>query len=134
MGISIGLTRLFYVLQEQGLLNEDLPTAPCDVLVLPMTEDLSPAVAFATACREAGVRAQLYTEPKKFKAKMNYADHIGVPFVAFLGEDEVQNGVVSLKDMASGEQEQVPLSAAPAWLKEKAALRGRGKAIKEVQA
>ena len=59
VGISIGLTRLFYVLQEQGMLNEELPTAPADVLVLPMTEDLSPAVAFATACRGAGVRAQL---------------------------------------------------------------------------
>jgi histidyl-tRNA synthetase len=131
VGISIGLTRLFYVLQEQGMLNPDLPTAPADVLILPMTEDLSPAVAFATSCREGGVRAQLYTEPKKFKAKMNYADKLGVPFVAFLGEDEVQNGVVSLKDMTSGEQEKVALSEATAWLKEKVAERNQGAPIKE---
>jgi len=131
VGISIGLTRLFYVLQEQGMLNGELPTAPCDVLVLPMTEDLSPAIAFATACRGAGVRAQLYTEPKKFKAKMNYADHIGVPYVAFLGEDEVQNGVVSLKDMTSGDQEKVALAAAPGWLKEKVAARNAGTPIRE---
>ena len=62
VGVAIGLTRLFYVLQEQRMLNEALPTAPCDVLVLPMTEDLSPAIAFATTCRSGGVRAQLYTE------------------------------------------------------------------------
>ena len=131
VGISIGLTRLFYVLQEQNLLNEALPTSPADVLVLPMTEDLSPAIAFATACRGAGVKAQLYTEPKKFKAKMNYADRIGVPYVAFLGEDEVANGVVSLKDMVSGEQEKVALEAAPEWLREKVATRNEGTPIKE---
>ncbi len=131
VGISIGLTRLFYVLQEQGMLNEDLPTAPCDVLILPMTEDLSPAIAFATACRGAGVKAQLYTEPKKFKAKMNYADRIGVPFVAFLGEDEVANAVVSLKDMVSGEQEKVSLAGAPGWLKEKVERKNVGAPIRE---
>ena len=131
VGISIGLTRLFYVLQEQKLLNDALPTAPADVLVLPMTADLSPAVAFATSCREGGVRAQLYTEPKKFKAKMNYADKIGVPFVAFLGEDEVQNGVVSLKDMTSGAQEKVALNAAPGWLRERLAALLTGTPIKE---
>ena len=130
VGISIGLTRFFYVLQEQGLLNDALPTAPADVLVLPMTEDLSAAVAFTTACRSAGVKAQLYTEPKKFKAKMNYADKLGVPYAAFLGEDEVKNGVVSLKDMTSGEQEQVSLSAAPRWLMDKVSVLNQGAPIK----
>lgn len=131
VGISIGLTRLFYVLQEQGMLNEALPTAPADVLVLPMTDDLSPAIAFATACRDAGVRAQLYTEPKKFKAKMNYADKLGVPFVAFLGEDEVQDGAASLKDMVSGEQEKVALSEAPGWLRKRVEERSAGAPIRE---
>ena len=79
MGISIGVTRLFYVLGEQGLLNDALNTAPADVLLLPMTEDLSFAVALATRLRERGLRAQLYTENKKFKAKMNYADKTKIP-------------------------------------------------------
>ena len=104
VGISIGLTRLFYVLEEQGYLNDALITAPADVLVLPMTQDLSPAIAFATRLRGAGVRAQLYTEPKKFKQKMSYADKLGVPFAALLGEDEIAQGKVSLKNMATGEQ------------------------------
>ncbi len=104
VGISIGLTRLFFILNEQGLLNGEQNTAPADVLLLPMVEDLSPAVELATRFRNAGVRVQLYGEQKKFKAKMNYADKIGVPFVVFLGEDEIREGVVACKDMKSGEQ------------------------------
>ncbi len=99
VGISIGLTRLFYVLQEQGLLNPHLLTAPCDVLVLPMTEDLSPAIALCTHLRQAGVRVQLYTEAKKFKQKLAYADKLGIPFAVFLGEDEISAGTVTVKNM-----------------------------------
>lgn len=104
VGISIGLTRLFYVLGEQGMLNPELPTAPADVLILPMTEDLSAAIAFATELRASGVRAQLHCEEKKFKQKISYADKLGIPYVIFLGEDEIQSGVVACKDMATGEQ------------------------------
>ncbi len=104
VGISIGLTRLFFVLEDQGYLNDDLLTAPADVLVLPMTEDLSPAIAAATALRQAGLRAQLYTENKKFKQKMSYADKLGIPFVLLLGEDEINQGKVSLKNMTDGAQ------------------------------
>lgn len=108
VGISIGLTRLFYVLGEQGLLNPELPTAPADVLVLPMTGDLAPAIRLATALRAAGLRTQLYAEPKKFKAKMSYADKLGIPYVIFLGEDELAGNVVACKDMATGEQTVLP--------------------------
>ena len=105
VGISIGVTRLFYVLQEQGLLSDDLMKAPCDVLVIPMTEDQHAAIAAATALRNAGLRAQLYAEKRKFKAKMSYADKIGVPFIVLLGEDEIAKGMVSLKNMKTGEQQ-----------------------------
>ena len=104
VGISIGLTRLFYVLGEQGMLNPELPTAPADVLILPMTEDLSPAIALATQLRQAGIRTQLHCEQKKFKAKISYADKLSIPYVIFLGEDEINAGVVACKDMKSGEQ------------------------------
>ena len=107
MGISIGLTRLFYVLGEQGMLNDKVPMAPADALILPMTEDLSAAVELATTLRSRGLRAQLYTEAKKFKAKMNYADKLGVPFVLFLGEDEISAGIVTCKNMKTGEQEKL---------------------------
>ena len=111
VGISIGLTRLFYVLGEQGMLNPDLPTAPADVLILPMTEDLSPAIALATRLRENGVRAQLHCEEKKFKQKISYADKLGIPYVIFLGEDEIREGVVACKDMATGEQTKLDAKA-----------------------
>ena len=104
VGISIGLTRLFFVLEDQKYLNDDLLTSPADVLVLPMTADLSPAIALATTLREAGIRTQLYTENKKFKQKIGYADKLGIPYVIFLGDDEVKEGKAAVKDMASGEQ------------------------------
>ena len=103
VGISIGLTRLFYVLDEQGLLNPELPTAPCDALVLPMG-DVAPAIALAEQLRGNGLRVQLYGEQKKFKQKMAYADKLGVKFAVLLGEDEIAAGKCSVKNMVSGEQ------------------------------
>jgi len=104
VGISIGLTRLFYVLDEQGLINEQNPAAPADALVLPMTEDVGQAVALAQTLRDAGLKVQFYGEQKKFKQKMSYADKLGVPFVVLLGEDEIAEGVCSVKNMQTGEQ------------------------------
>ena len=104
VGISIGLTRLFYVLDEQGLLNPELPTAPCDALVLPMTASPAPAVALAETLRNTGIRVQLYGEQKKFKQKMAYADKLGVKFAVLLGEDEIAAGKCSVKNMLTGEQ------------------------------
>ncbi len=131
VGISIGLTRLFYVLGEQGMLNDDLPTAPADVLVLPMTEDLAPAIALSTALRGAGVRTQLYTETKKFKAKMNYADRQGIPYVIFLGDDEIAKGLVACKDMASGQQTTLPFDETLARIRAGLAEKNTGAVILE---
>ncbi|MCI8476883.1 MAG: histidine--tRNA ligase [Oscillospiraceae bacterium] len=104
VGISIGLTRLFFVLEDQNYLNEDLITAPADVLILPMTEDLSPSISFATTLREAGIRTQLHGEQKKFKQKLSYASKLSIPYAVFLGEDEVKSGQVTVKDLDTGEQ------------------------------
>ncbi len=131
VGISIGLTRLFYVLGEQGLLNPDLPTAPADVLILPMTAELSPAVTLATRLRAAGVRTQLYTEQKKFKAKMSYADKLGVPYVVFLGDDEIAGNVVACKDMTSGVQTTLPFAETLALIQTGLAKRNEGAVILE---
>ncbi len=131
VGISIGLTRLFYVLGEQNMLNDQLPTAPADVLVLPMTDDLSPAVALATALRDAGVRTQLYTEAKKFKAKMAYADKLAIPYVVFLGEDEIAAGTVTCKDMTSGEQTTLPFADTLDRIREGLRQREMGTVIRE---
>ena len=131
VGISIGVTRLFYVLQEQGMLNEALNSAPADALILPMTGDLGPAAALATQLRQAGVRTQLYTEQKKFKQKMTYADRIGVPYVLFLGDDEIAQGTVSVKDMATGEQVALLAAEAAEYLQKGLAGQGNISPIKE---
>ena len=117
VGISIGLTRLFYVLDEQGLLNPELPSAPADALVLPMTADAAPAIALAEAVRSQGLKVQLYCEQKKFKQKMAYADKLGVPFAILLGEDEIAEGKCSVKDMRSGQQLKLTAEEAAAHIK-----------------
>ncbi len=127
VGISIGLTRLFYVLDEQGLLNPALPTAPADVLVLPMTADAGSAIALAETLRSSGLKVQLYGEQKKFKQKMAYANKLGVPFAVLLGEDEITEGLCSVKNMVSGEQ--VKLSPAEAASYIQTALREADGAI-----
>ena len=131
VGISIGLTRLFYVLNEQGLLSDEIVTAPCDALVIPMTEDAGFAISAATALRAGGVRTQLYGEKKKFKSKMSYADKLKVPFVVLVGEDEINEGVLSVKNMQTGEQ--VKLSPADAAEHIAAVIKERnsGAVIKE---
>ena len=117
VGISIGLTRLFYVLDEQGLLNPELPSAPADVLVLPMTENVGAAIALAEELRQGGLRVQLYGEQKKFKQKMAYANKLGVPFAVLLGEDEIAEGMCSVKNMITGEQVKLAPGDAAAFVR-----------------
>ena len=110
IGISIGLTRLFYQLKENGLIpagNGCL--ARC--LVIPMgPEQLSPALTAASAIRGAGINADVYCQSKGMKQKMKYAAKIGVPYAAIIGEDEAAQGTVMLKDMATGEQRAVAVA------------------------
>ena len=117
VGISIGLTRLFYVLDEQGLLNPELPSAPADALVLPMTSDAAPAIALAEELRSGGIKVQLYCEQKKFKQKMAYANKLEVPFAVLLGEDEIAEGMCSVKNMRTGEQVKLTPVDAAAYIK-----------------
>ena len=117
VGISIGLTRLFYVLDEQGLINPALSCAPADVLVLPMTADPAPAIAMAEVVRSEGLRVQFYGEQKKFKQKMAYANKLGVPFVLLLGEDEISEGKCSVKNMLTGEQVKLEPQEAARYVK-----------------
>ena len=123
VGISIGLTRLFYVLNEQKLLSDTLLTAPCDVLVIPMTEDLAPAVEVSTALRTSGLRTQLYAEKRKFKARMSYADRLGAPFIVLLGEDELASGLLTVKDMLTSEQRSLSQADAARWIADTVAPR-----------
>ncbi len=131
VGISIGLTRLFYVLSEQGLLSDEPVTAPCDALVIPMGNNLGYSIACATKLRECGVRTQLHCEQKKFKAKLAYADKLGVPFAVIIGGDEEAAGVVALKNLLSGEQQLCTPEDAAEIINKETARRNAGAIIKE---
>jgi len=131
VGISIGLTRLFYVLNEQGLLNDEIVSSPCDALVLPMSDDMGFAIAAATTLRKAGIRTQIYGEKKKFKQKMSYADKLKVPYAVLIGEDEEAAGLVSVKDMVSGEQLKLSPADAAAHIAAGIAAKNSGSVIKE---
>ena len=129
VGVSIGVSRLFFILQDQGLLREEAVVPPCDALVIPMGDVLDWAVQAATELRNAGIRSQVYMEQKKAKVKFAYADKLRVPFAVVVGEDEKNTGTVSLKDLHTGEQRSLtPAQAAEAI---QTGLPDRGRPVQE---
>lgn len=104
VGMSIGLTRLFYQLQELGLVSQ-MHGSTCDVLVLPMDPSLHIyAIEVLKKVKYQGLKADIYLEGGKFKKKINYADKIGAKYAIIIGEEEANNKEVSIKNMESGEQ------------------------------
>ena len=104
VGISIGLTRLFYKLNELNALKEE-QNSISKVLVVSMVEDNSKALEVATELRSENINAEVYLENKKIKAKFKYADRLAIPYVIVIGEDEIANNTVTLKNMQTVEQE-----------------------------
>ena len=104
VGVSIGLTRLFYKLNELKAINAK-QTSIAKVLVISMVDDMSKSLEIATKLRANGINAEVYLEDKKIKAKFKYADRLKIPYVIVVGEDEIANNVVTLKNMQTGEQE-----------------------------
>ena len=131
VGISIGLTRLFYVLNEQKLLSEDIITSPCDAMVIPMSDNLSYCIKVSSVLRKSGIKTQLYLEQKKFKAKLSYADKLKVPFVVIIGDDEIGENAVSLKNMISGEQLKLSPDDAAALIKSNIDEKNKNSIIEE---
>ena len=129
VGVSIGLSRLFFILQDQGLLRDEAIVPPCDALVIPMGNVLDWAVQAATVLRSTGIRSQIYMEQKKAKAKFSYADKLKIPFAVVVGEDERNAGTISLKDLRTGEQQ--TLSPAQAAKVIHTGLPDRGKLVQE---
>lgn len=111
VGVSIGLTRLFSKLSELNILREEAKSI-AKVLVVSMTEEPNRALEVGAAFRNAGINTDVYIEDKKIKAKFKYADKLQIPYVAIIGEDEEKNGTVSLKNMETGEQEEVSIEKA----------------------
>lgn len=116
VGISIGLTRLFYQLNELKSVNADKESIS-EVLVISMSEDISACISVATAFRNEGINTEIYMLNKKTKAKFKYADRLKIPYVAIIGEEEQKTGTVSLKNLATGEQKNVTVEEAVQLLK-----------------
>ena len=72
-----------------------------------MLEDLSYAIETANKLRKSGINAEVYFDNKKVKAKFKYADKLKIPYVIVIGEDEINSGKLTLKNMERGEQEQL---------------------------
>jgi len=99
IGISIGLTRLFSQLRDNGLIAPRAGTM-ADVLVIPMDKETVPyAVSVAARFREAGIPSDVYYGEKGMKQKMKYAGRSGFPYAAVIGANEMASGTLALKDM-----------------------------------
>ena len=108
VGISIGLTRLFYKLNELNLIKAE-KNSISDVLIIPMIEDLSVPIQLATKLRNNGVKTEIYLNNKKLKVKFKYADKLKIPYVIVVGEDEIKQNKFKLKDMSTGEEEKLTI-------------------------
>ena len=105
VGISIGLTRLFYKLNELRLI-EAKQKSISKVLVIPMIDDLEVPIKVATSLREKGINTEIFLNDKKLKAKMKYADKLKIPYVIVIGEDEVKSGKFKIRNMETGEEKE----------------------------
>ncbi len=106
VGISIGLTRLFYKLNELNLIKASKKSIS-DILIIPMVQDLTVPINIATKLRNKGIKTEIYLNDKKLKAKFKYADKLEIPYVIVIGEDEIKNNIFKLKDMKTGEEKEI---------------------------
>ena len=110
VGVSIGLTRLFYKLNELNLIKLDKKSIS-ELLILPMTENMEVPIKLATELRSLNVNTEIYLNNKKLKAKMKYADKLEIPYIIVIGDDEIESSMVKIKNMKTGEETKVELDA-----------------------
>lgn len=103
VGISIGLTRLFYILNEMNLIKINQKSIS-KVLIISMIEDLSFSIKTANSLRKEGINTEIYFDDKKIKSKFKYGNKLNIPYIIIIGEDEIKSGKLTLKDMSKGEQ------------------------------
>ena len=117
VGISFGADRIYDVLNQLNLYPEDVSSA-VDVIFLNLgSAEVMRSLQLAAALRREGVSAEVYPDPVKMKKQLTYANTKGIPYVAIIGESELEKGVVTLKDMAGGCQCELTPDALVAQLK-----------------
>lgn len=116
VGISIGLTRLFYKLDEMNFIKEN-SKAISDVLIMSADEKIEGLFKIATDLRNEGINAEIYMNNKKLKAKFKYADRLQIPYVIVIGEEELRTNTLTLKNMQTGEQLNITIEEAKEIIK-----------------
>jgi len=110
VGISIGLTRLFSQLKDLNIINSGKSTTS-RVVILPFNEDMfGKAIEVGSILRLSGISNEIYFEDDKFKNKISYVSKIGAEFSIIIGEDEIKDGFVTLKNMKSGDQSKTDIN------------------------
>lgn len=117
VGIAIGVTRLFDQLNDLKLIKTEKESIS-DVLVISTSDDISECLPIANTFRKEGINTEVYMNDKKMKAKFKYADKLKIPYVAIIGEDELKENKVSLKNLATGKQDTINIQEAVEILKE----------------
>jgi histidyl-tRNA synthetase len=116
-GFSLGLERIIVVMTERGMFPDTLSGGGVDVMVTLWNDDSkSDAMKLAGELRQAELRVDVYPEADKLGKQFKYASSRHVPFVAIVGDDERQNGTVSVKDLRSGAQETVPFAEVASFI------------------
>jgi histidyl-tRNA synthetase len=117
-GISLGLERIIVVMEERGMFPPEIAaSASADVMVTIWNEEsISKSLKLANELRAAGLRVLVYPEADKLGKQFKYAGQIGVPYVCVIGESELADGTVTVKNMVSGEQETVSRETAASVL------------------
>ncbi len=118
VGISIGLTRLFYKLNELNIIKAEKKSIS-EILIVPMTENLQKPIEIANKLRTEGINTEIYLNNKKLKAKMKYADKLKIPYVMVIGEDEINSNVFKIKNMETGEEKNIKIEDKLITLKKK---------------
>lgn len=106
VGISIGLTRLFYQLTEAKIIEAE-ENSLIDIMIIPMKGYEDNGIELSSKLREEGIYTQVYFENAKLGRKFSYADKLNIPYVVVIGEDEVKSKEYSLRNMKSGDQEKM---------------------------
>lgn len=108
VGMSIGLTRLFYQLQELNLVKGKQTNFDC--IIIPMKGYEKNAVKLMNDLRNSSVKCMSYLEDDKLKKKFNYADKLSVKYVIIIGQDEVEQNKFTIRNMENGNQELLELN------------------------
>jgi histidyl-tRNA synthetase len=109
VGISFGLDRIYLVLEELNLFPETITDATKVLFINFGKNEALACLKAVTALRQQGIKAELYPDAAKMKKQMTYANRRGIPFVVLVGEEELNSGMFTLKNMTSGEQKKLQL-------------------------